>query len=137
MKFLILNLLLSLIFAVDAKDCFETKTKIIFDKKSEFENIILCKKNTPDNMLYYVSKSCYQDRCEILKRAKINLVIKNYTANFGSPGFKLCDTLGGIPQIFDFQDQDKKWQTSERCFFGQKDFVEISLLTSQWKESIR
>lgn len=119
-----------------ADDCFQTSTRIIFDRKTEQEAITLCKKKTADKLVFYVSKSCDNDRCEILKRSKKNLPIKSYLGNRGSPGFKLCEELEGLPQIFEFQDQSKKWQSTERCFFGKEDFVEISLLTYEWKAFI-
>lgn len=119
-----------------AEDCFETTTEIIFDRKTEVEKITLCQKKTADHMLFYLSSSCLKDQCEILKRPKKKLIIKNYTGPRGSPGFKLCEELGGLPQIFEFQDPQKKWQSTERCFFGKNDFVEISLLTREWKSFI-
>ena len=120
----------------NANECFETKTKIIFDGKAEFEKITLCQKKTIDKMNFIISKSCLNDQCEILKRTKKKIIIKNYTANMGSPGFKLCEELGGVPQIFEFLDLNNIWQSSERCFFGKNDFVEISLLTREWKSFI-
>ena len=117
-------------------DCFETATKIIFDQKTINEKITLCEKHTSDKMLFYISKSCLDDKCEILSRHKKTLIIKKYINNLGSPGFKLCEELGGGPQIFDFQDRKKNWQSSERCFFGKADFVEISFLTKEWKNFI-
>jgi hypothetical protein len=117
----------------NANECFETKTKIIFDGKPEFEKISLCQKKTTDKMIFIISKSCLNDQCEILQRTKKKIIIKNYTSNIGSPGFKLCEKLDGVPQIFEFLDQAHRWQSTERCFFGKNDFVEISLLTREWK----
>jgi hypothetical protein len=135
MKLIFANLLYYSLMSstIHANECFNTKTKIIFDGKPELEKITLCQKKTPDNMLFLTSKSCLNDQCEILKRPKKNLIIKNYVSNIGSPGFKLCEELGGVPQIFDFLDPANKWLSSERCFFGKSDFVEISLLTREWK----
>ncbi|MBC7539795.1 MAG: hypothetical protein H7281_13320, partial [Bacteriovorax sp.] len=121
---------------LNAHECFQTTTKIIFNGAAESEKTILCKKKTSDGMLFYVSKTCLNDQCEILKRSPKKVVIKNYYANIGSPGFKLCMELGGTPQIFDFQDEKDKWKNTERCFFGKNDFVEISFLTREWKSFI-
>jgi hypothetical protein len=118
--------------------CFPVTTKIIFSGKEEKEKSVLCEKKTADHMLFYTSESCDGDKCEILKRAPKKIVIKNYKANIGSPGFKLCEELGGVPQIFEFQKLNvKEWQSTERCFFGKKDFVEISLLTHEWKSFVQ
>lgn len=119
-----------------ADDCFLTTTKIIFNRTPELEKATLCEYKTSDKMLFYVSKKCTKGNCEILKREKKPIVIKNYQSVMGSPGFKLCDALFGVPQIFDFLDRQKKWQSTERCFFG-RDFVEISLLTREWKSFIK
>lgn len=121
-----------------ASSCDDVETKIIFDKKEIYKSEVLCLKKTSDNMVFYVSKSCAEDQCEVLKRKKKEILIKDYHHNVGSPGFKLCEELGGVPQIFEFA-KDKKighWQSSERCFFG-KDFIEISLLTREWKSFIK
>lgn len=118
--------------------CDEVETKIIFDKKAVYKKEVICIQKTSDNMIFYVSKSCLDHQCEILKRKKKKLVLKDYHHNIGSPGFKLCEELGGVPQIFEFA-KDKKiglWQSTERCFFN-NDFVEISLLTREWKSSIK
>lgn len=133
MKMIILFLWINSLFA---KDCFETTTKIIYMKKIEVEKTTLCKKTTTDKMLFYISPSCQNDQCEILKRTKKKIVIPSYMKNTGSPGFKLCHALGGIPQSFDFQDEKKLWNSTERCIFNRDDFIEISLLTHDWKKFI-
>lgn len=136
MKILILFFLFP--FVLEA-ECFPVTTKIIFQGKAETAKNQLCKKRTKDGMLFFVSKSCEKDQCEILKRTPKNLIIKKYKDSIGSPGFKLCQELGGVPQIFEFQldlAKEKKWQTSERCYFEREDFVEISLLTHEWKRFI-
>jgi hypothetical protein len=63
-------------------------------------------------------------------------VIKDYKGNIGSPGFKLCRALDGVPQIFEWKSGDKKWQSTERCLLG-NEFVEIGLLTKIWKKKIK
>ncbi len=120
---------------LQAKICENMNVRIIFDKKEVIFKEVICFIKTSDNMLFYLSKSCQEGRCEILKRKKSNIKISNYNANIGSPGFKLCMELGGVPQIFDFSKDSLSWQSSERCLF-EKDFVEISLLTREWKNFI-
>ncbi|MBC7428385.1 MAG: hypothetical protein H7336_07220 [Bacteriovorax sp.] len=115
-----------------AKSCNDVQVRIIFEGKPAIAKETLCSKKTPDNMLFYVSKSCDENKCEILKRKKSELEIKDYYSNIGSPGFKICNELGGIPQIFEFSQGPNLWQSTERCLFGAKDFVEISLLTREW-----
>jgi len=122
----------------EANACEEVEVKVIYDKKAEFSKEILCSKKTADNMIFYLSKSCENDACEVLKRKKSTLVIKNYYSQIGSPGFKLCEELGGIPQIFEFKKiKSTKWESTERCLFEKNEFVEISLLTREWKQLIK
>lgn len=140
MKFLFISLYLTMLFipfTVQAKDCEEYNVRVVFDKKNILTKENLCLKKTSDNLIFYISKSCDLDKCEILKRKKRLLKIPNYLGNIGSPGFKLCLELGGIPQIFEYQKKNlsSPWQSAERCFF-ENDFVEISLLTSEWKHFI-
>lgn len=128
--------ILFFIFLSNAKaaTCENVSVKIVFDKKAIYSDEVFCVKKTSDNMIFYVSKSCENDGCDILKRKKSPIKIPNYQNNIGSPGFKLCEELGGVPQIFEFT-KDKKqalWQSTERCLFN-KDFVEISLLSREWK----
>jgi hypothetical protein len=118
-------------------ECFPVQTKIILGGKTEIEKSTLCKKKMDDEMLFYVSESCDKGLCEILKRPKKNISVKNYKDNIGSPGFKLCEELGGIPQIFEFKTQAGTWESTERCFFDKADFVEISLLTREWKQYVQ
>jgi hypothetical protein len=118
--------------------CEEFEIKIIYDKKAEYSKEILCTKKTADNMIFYLSKGCVDDACDVLKRKKNTLVIKNYNSQIGSPGFKICAELGGIPQIFEFKkSHSTKWESTERCLFEKNEFVEISLLTREWKKHLR
>lgn len=134
-----MKFLLALLFPITswASNCNEVQVKIIFDKKPVVTKETLCSEKTPDSMVFYVSKSCVDKKCEILKRKKEDLTIKNYTGNMGSPGFKLCSELGGVPQIFEFAVIGSTlWQSTDRCLF-EKDFVEISLLSREWKSFIK
>ncbi|MBC7713891.1 MAG: hypothetical protein H7177_11160 [Rhizobacter sp.] len=120
-----------------AKPCNEVQVRIVFEGRPAVTKETLCSIKTPDNMLFYISKSCEDKKCEILKRKKSKFEIKDYTGNLGSPGFKICDELGGIPQIFEFSRGSDLWQSTERCLFNKNDFVEISLLTREWKSFIK
>ena len=135
MKFLICLLFL-ISFSAFAANCDSVQTRIIFYKKAVLAGETLCLMKTADSMIFYLSKSCADKKCEILLRKKTNLIIKDYYSNFGSPGFKLCFELGGVPKIFEFSKDKVLWQSAERCFF-EKDFVEISLLTRLWKNHIK
>ena len=128
-----------LVFSIEAseKSCEKYNIKIIFDKKPIVSSEEMCSFIDEDNSLYYMSKSCLFYGCEVLKKKKTRLVISNYLGKIGSPGFKLCNELGGVPQIFEFQKKSKAWQNTERCLFNKRDYVEISFLTKEWKAFIK
>lgn len=130
-------ILLLLSHKIYAETCEEVKVRIIFNKKAVITKEILCQIKTVDHMLFYISKSCADNACEIMKRKKYRLLIKDYNSNLGSPGFKLCTELDGVPQIFEFSKGSDIWESSERCLFGARDFVEISYLTREWKALIQ
>jgi hypothetical protein len=51
----------------------------------------------------------------------------------GSPGFNLCHSISGIPQIYEVKVAEK-WQQHERCFWkDQKSFIDISELIDFYK----
>lgn len=118
-------------------ECFKVETKIIFDSKPVLTKETICTIVDADKMLFYVSKSCEDNSCDILKKAPKKIVIKNYYQNLGSPGFKLCEALGGVPQIYEFKkSKAKQSESTDRCLFGKQDFVEISYLSQKWKSFI-
>lgn len=139
MKILLTPFCFLLLLCNAQADCRSADIRIIYQSKAEISKEIVCDRMV-GKIQFFVSKSCEEKSngsCEILKRPKKDIVIKNYRSNFGSPGFKLCSALGGVPQIFDYKfNQDSVWKSTERCFFD-KDFVEISLLTSEWKKFIK
>jgi hypothetical protein len=117
-----------------ANTCDPYDVKIIYDRKEIFSKEVICTKKTSDNMVFYISKSCLDNKCEILKKKKSRVHIKDYYSNTGSPGFKLCTELSGVPQIFEYRSKkNAQWQSTSRCLFSNRDFVEISLLIDEWK----
>lgn len=116
--------------------CREAEIKIIYDKRPILSKEMMCEKKLSNNLTYYMSPRCEKGDCAVLKRKKSNLIIPNYIGNIGSPGFKLCEKLGGVPQIFEFKMDGRDWESTERCLFGE-DFIEISFLTQTWKDYIK
>ncbi|MBP9681304.1 MAG: hypothetical protein KBD76_07860 [Bacteriovorax sp.] len=120
-----------------ASDCTPARIKMINFQKEVITQEVICFLPPASNRnTYIVSESCVEKKCEILKREKKPIIINHYMKNFGSPGFKLCDALGGSPQIFEFQVNTDKYLSTERCLFGENDFVEIALLSHEWKHLI-
>ena len=75
----------------------------------------------------FISKNC------VLKKGKCLALISqrkpdDLVSEYGSPGFKLCYQINGLPQIVDFFDGES-WIASNRCFFeSDKSFINTDLL---------
>jgi len=122
---------------VYSSTCEDMKIKIIYDRKTKINKEKMCRFIESDKTMYFMSESCLFYACDVLKKKKVKLVIPDYYSSIGSPGFKLCRDLGGLPQIYEYQEkQNKNWESTERCIFNDKDFVEISFLTYEWKNYI-
>ncbi|MEA9358516.1 hypothetical protein SHI21_19930 [Bacteriovorax sp. PP10] len=53
---------------------------------------------------------------------------KTFISEVGSPGFNLCHSIGGLPQLYEIE-VNSKWQAYERCFWkDSKEFVDIDYL---------
>lgn len=112
-----------------------TKTQIIFKGKKEISDEEICFINK-EGITFLVSKSCEKLQCELLKKKIKNITIPENNLSIGSPGFKLCYELGGVPQIFEFTKSNSNSETTDRCFYGKSDFVEISLLIDIWRGKV-
>lgn len=122
-----------------ASSCNDYKIKIVYNKKDQLSKEKMCTFIDEDKTLYYMSESCLFYGCSVLKKKKENLVIPDYHSKIGSPGFKLCLELGGLPQILEFSlpSDNGHWQSTERCLLNEKDFIEISFLTKEWKNLVK
>jgi len=65
-----------------------------------------------------ISKNCrdQHNKCLALTQKRIKEDNKNLISQFGSPGFKLCYSYKGKPQLLEFTD-GKEWFPLDRCSF--------------------
>lgn len=112
-----------------------SKTQIIFkgQKESSLEEICFIKKNS---IIFIVSKSCENMKCDLLKNKIKDIKIPENNSNIGSPGFKICYEIGGVPQIFEYTKKNLTHESTDRCFYGKNDFVENSLLIDIWRGKV-
>lgn len=116
-------------------NCQKIKTQVIFKGQKEINIEEICFINKA-GITFLVSKSCENAQCDLLKKKIKNIIIPENNSSIGSPGFKLCYELGGVPQIFEFTQSHLKSESTDRCFYGKSDFVEISLLLDIWRGKV-
>lgn len=107
--------------------CFLTTTSHIESQKKIEKKEEICESKYKD-LIFYVSKKCFDKHNECLPLLREETVeVKNAYSEFGSPGFKLCYTLKGNPQIFEYK-KDNAIEESDRCLLGSGLWVEIPFL---------
>jgi hypothetical protein len=129
-------LLINLINFTYASECFNSKSTIIFNHEKKSEDFKICI-YSHEKINYLVSESCLDLKCSLLNQKIEGIEIPDRKFNIGSPGFKLCYVLGGVPQIFDYINLSQKNETTDRCLFGKNDFVENSLLIDLWRGVVK
>ena len=62
------------------------------------------------------------------------ILIKSSALNstIGSPGFMICKSIDGVPQIMEYWDS-KNWIPSARCLFKDKSFIDLGSLSVKVK----
>ncbi len=65
---------------------------------------------------YFLSKSCHGKDCAAKTKKVCAVDPGRLKGQVGSPGFKLCEGAGGVPQILEFHDGEK-WWSMDRCLF--------------------
>jgi len=80
--------------------------------------------NNNKNILY--SRNCLDQNCKAFKSKK-RFQLKDLYSEYGSPGFKLCHEIGGLPEIISF-DVNKESYKLDRCLFPDKSYVDTGSL---------
>jgi hypothetical protein len=117
--------------ALDKSGCIEGKIKYLDGAKE----IILKENYCFDSLLRTISSF---KKCSNTKECTSNLAgpflvkVKDIEGKNGSPGFKICAKLNGIPQFLEFWDNEN-WIKSSRCIFNDGSFVDIGSLTLKVK----
>ena len=77
---------------------------------------------------FLVSKNCVSKKAQCIALMSKRNEIEDLVSEYGSPGFKLCYQVHGLPQIIEFYDGEA-WVSTSRCFFkSDKSFINMDLL---------
>lgn len=86
------------------------------------------------------SQSCFEGKCQLIEDFKVKTREVDYYSlgsQYGTPGFKLCKIIGGLPQVVEFR-VSGEWFALDRCLQGSdKSFIDTGLLLNLLKEQSR
>ena len=119
------------VYAEDKSGCIEGKIKYLDGTKE----ILLKEKYCYDSYLRSISsfKKCPDNKvCTINLPGPFLIKHSDIQSEKGSPGFKICQKLNGIPQFIEFWDK-QSWVKSSRCIFNDGSFVDIASLSLKVK----
>lgn len=102
--------------------------KITYMGRTLTEEKAYCFSKTRSHLL---SSNCKSGACAILKSPVCEAAKrKNLYNEVGSPGFRLCNAVGGHAELLEFYD-GKKWWTMDRCRHTKDgSFVDTGILLS-------
>jgi hypothetical protein len=119
------------VMASEKSGCMEGKLKYLDGKKEILLNEGYCY----DSLLRSISsyKKCPNNKeCTSNLPGPFSMKHKDVQAEQGSPGFKICEKLNGIPQFVEFWDKEA-WIKTSRCIFNDGSFVDIASLSLKVK----
>ena len=77
---------------------------------------------------YFVSKKCEKE-CEALQKKDLLIDFSDLFSQFGKPGFKLCQLLGGTPQLVILTLKDNPIENkTDQCVFKDQSSVSTDYL---------
>jgi hypothetical protein len=133
--YFLFSLIIQPLFVSASETCGPSQIEYIEDQKKVAVYTELCVSKDERGQLFY-SKNCAQMNCSILKKESLKFIsLEEYEPSIGSPGFKVCRELGGLPQIIDYNFKDQ-WHQGSRCIFDKDTFVSNDLLIKLWKDFI-
>ena len=75
-----------------------------------------------------LSSNCLgSKKCLALNSWNDGLKLDTLYSKYGSPLFKLCQKMGGAPQMVEFE-VNKNWHQTNRCLFKDKSFIDLGNL---------
>jgi len=116
--------------------CTYGKTKYIYIGKPIIKKEPYCLTYPEDQKkASLISLNCKNKTCEALKEPSQIISKQKLYSEIGSPGFHLCRTLKGKPQLLDYW-HGNQWHSTSRCQFSDDSFIEIDYLYHLWSKSI-
>jgi len=113
--------------------CFKTNLKFTYLAKPQSEATEVCYYKNKNQINYLTSPSCFQLTCESLKNLPKNIKLQDDLPSYGSIGFKICETVGGVGQIIEYTNNFNQTESTSRCLFKSPDWVENSYLVDRYK----
>ncbi len=110
-------------------DCINGKIRYIEGKDEKVMNENYCY----DSLLrkIYSSGRCKPNtKCMADFDQPIPMKMSEVTGEKGSPGFKICEKVGGVPQIIDYWEGDK-WVKTARCVFKDGSYIDNGTLATK------
>ncbi len=108
--------------------CIKGKIRFVEGKKEIIQNEDYCYESLPRKI--YSSGKCKESfKCFAQMTKPIHLKKMDVAGQVGSPGFKICEKIGGVPQIMEFWDEEE-WIKTSRCLFKDSSYVDIGTIAS-------
>lgn len=116
-------------FAGKDIDCINGKIRYIEGKNEKVIEENYCY----DSLLrkIYSSGRCKPNtKCMADFDQPIPMKMSEVTGEKGSPGFKICEKVGGVPQIIDYW-EGNKWVKTARCVFRDGSYIDNGSLATK------
>jgi hypothetical protein len=82
----------------------------------------------------FLSSSCHKKKCHAKKNKGCKVPPESLRGSVGSPGFKLCQALGGEAQILEFHDGERWWSMDRCLFLSDGSYMDTGLMLKQRSE---
>ena len=122
----LLFLISNSLFAIEKSGCTEGKIKYL-DRSSE---IVSVESYCYDSLVRSISsmKKCSNNQeCKSNLPGPFEFKLRAIQSPMGSPGFKICEKLNGVPQFIEYWDKFS-WIKTSRCIFNDGSFIDIGAL---------
>jgi len=93
-------------------ECVQGKIRATTLGKIAIENVEYCYNKDRSSI---ISANCKSGQCQALFGTS-DLTMRELMSAYGTPGFKLCRSMGAQPQLIEFESQGE-WFKLDRCIF--------------------
>ena len=120
--------------SLQAKDCLNGRVRLrVFGKYKTYKSRYC----TNAQRTTLISSACRTKKCNALRKFPLVIDRDSLYSEFGNPGFKLCQKLGGKAEILEFF-FDKRWYKLDRCLFSSDgSYVDTGTLMAVYFQRVR
>ena len=104
--------------------CEKGQIRSVTAGKAEVTDVTFCYDKATKSQLF--SPNCRSKKCVAFEYPE-GLRFKDFVGPTGSPGFKVCRKVGGVPRIVEFS-VSGKWYKLDQCNFQDGSFVNSDYL---------